>query len=397
MKKTIVVGVTGGIAAFKAVQLVSDLIKMNYDVEVIMSKNACEFIQPLSFESLTNHSVMVDTFDQRFMRSTQHISIAKKADCFVIVPATANVIAKVAHGLADDMLTTTFLACNCPKVIAPAMNTGMLENPITQANLKLCSNYGITIIDSSVGHLACGDIGKGKLADISIIIEAIEKVLMTSTQLLNKKVLISAGATIESIDPVRYITNHSTGKMGIALATAAKGMGADVTLVCGQLSVEKPYGITCIDAYSAKEMFEAIQTHYDACDILIMAAAVSDYRIQNVSEEKIKKKENTLTLELIKNPDILAWCGEHKTHQINVGFAMESENLIENAREKCLKKNCDLLVANNIKQQGAGFAHDTNVITLISRAETQAFELMSKTECANAILNKIIEKGETLC
>lgn len=397
MKKTIIVGVTGGIAAFKAVQLVSDLIKLNYDVEVIMSKNACEFIQPLSFEALTNHSVMVDTFDQRFMRSTQHISVAKKADCFIIAPATANIIAKVANGLADDMLSTTFLACTCPKLIALAMNTAMLENPITRANIERCRSYGMKIIESQVGHLACGDVGKGKLADIPYLIESIENALRTSNQLAGKKILISAGATLEAIDPVRFISNHSTGKMGIALAVEAKKLGADVTLICGQLSVEKPHGIHCIDALSAHEMYEAVTHLYMECDILIMAAAVSDYRVKEIAHEKIKKNSDTLTLELVKNPDILAWCGEHKTHQINVGFAMESENMIENAMEKCRKKHCNLLIANNIKQDGAGFKHDTNVITLIRENELISYELMSKNECANVILTKIIEEGETLC
>lgn len=391
MRKCVVVGVSGCVAAFKAVQLVSDLVKLDIDVEVIMTKNACEFIQPLSFEALTNHTVMIDTFDHRFEKSTQHISIAKKADCFILVPATANVIAKVVHGLADDMLTTTFLACQCPKLIAPAMNTGMYQNPITQANLKLAEHFGMQIIQPVSGHLACGDEGMGKLADISILKEAICDCLYSSDELKGKKVLITAGATTEPLDPVRFITNHSSGKMGCALARQAKRMGADVTLIHASMSVEPPYDITAIYTPKAVDMAKAVKERFDNTDIIIKAAAVSDYRCAEPSKQKIKKTDETLTLELVKNEDILAWCGDHKTHQVLVGFAMESENVLENARDKRRRKNCDLLAANSIVDPDAGFQSDTNRITLISEKDEKTYELMSKDECAAIILKAAAE------
>ena len=397
MKKTIIVGVSGGIAAFKSVQLVSDLVKKGYDVEVIMSKNACEFIQPLSFEALTNHSVMIETFDQRFEKSTQHISIAKRADLFIIVPATANVLAKVVHGIADDMLTTTFLACTCPKLIALGMNTNMLNNPITQSNIKLAKEYDIHIIESKVGYLACGDIGAGKLADLDVLMNAIEASLQDSHELAGKKILISAGATIEPIDPVRFISNHSSGKMGIALAKQAKAMGGEVTLICGKLTVDKPQGIKCVDAFNALSMYDEVTTRFNDCDILIMAAAISDYRVKDIADHKIKKNQETMMIELIKNPDILAKCGELKTHQTLIGFAMESENLIENARTKCIKKNCDFIVANNIKEEGAGFMGDTNIISLINQSQVKSYTLLSKDECAKVILTHSLDKGANLC
>lgn len=386
MRKCVVVGVSGCVAAFKAVQLVSDLVKLNLDVEVIMTKNACEFIHPLSFEALTNHTVMVDTFDHRFEKSTQHISIAKKADCFILAPATANVIAKVVHGLADDMLTTTFLACQCPKLIAPAMNTGMYQNPITQANLKLAEQFNMQIIKPVSGHLACGDEGMGKLADISILKEAICDSLYKSDELKGKKVIITAGATMEPLDPVRFITNHSSGKMGCALARQAKRMGADVTLIHAAMSVEPPYDIKTIYTPKAADMSEAIKKHFNSADIVIKAAAVSDYRSAEPAKQKIKKADDTLTLELVKNEDILAWCGANKTHQVLVGFAMESENVLENARDKRRRKNCDLLAANSIVDQGAGFQSDTNRITLITENDEKTYDLMSKDDCATVIL-----------
>ncbi len=395
MKKTIIVGVSGGIAAFKAVQLVSDLVKCQYDVEVIMTKNACEFIAPLSFEALTQHTVMVDTFDHRFEKKTQHISVAKKADAFILAPASANVIAKVANGLADDMLTTTFLACNCQKLIAPAMNTNMYNNPITQDNLNKCRHYGMKIIEPISGHLACGDEAMGKLADVAALKEAVIDAAEQSDELRGKRVLITCGATQEAIDPVRYITNHSSGKMGTALAMQAKRMGADVTLIAAHVETELPRFIPIIKVENTAQMLKAVQEHYDSCDILIKAAAVSDYRCQAISDEKIKKQNDTFTLSMVKNPDILKWCGEHKTHQILVGFAMETQNLMENALKKCKEKNCDLLVANNLKQAGAGFKHDTNIITLIQPTQSEQLTLMSKEDCAKAILQKI--KEEFLC
>ena len=390
MKPCIVIGITGGVAAFKSVQLVSDLVKMGYDVEVIMTKNACEFIQPLQFEALTSHTVMVDTFDKRFLRSTQHISIAKKASCFVVAPATANFIAKAAHGLADDMLTTTFLACTCPKLIALAMNTNMLENPITQKNIELCSQAGMQIIDSDSGFLACGDVGKGKMASIETIKQAIEKVMHPDTSLKGKKDIITAGATQEAIDPVRFITNHSSGKMGCALAKCAKEMGAEVTLIAAHMDVKAP-DVQVISVTSAKEMADAIKANYADCDICIKAAAVSDYTCKEVSAQKIKKNDETLTLTLQKTEDILKWCGQHKQHQVLIGFAMETENLIENAKRKCIEKNCDFLAANSLVTPGAGFQKDTNVIALIEKDNVTQYELMSKEECAKIILNKAKE------
>lgn len=390
MKPCIVIGVCGGVAAFKTVQLVSDLVKLGIDVEIIMTQNACEFIKPLQFEALTQHSVMVDTFDQRFLRSTQHISIAKKADCFLVAPATANFIAKAAHGLADDMLTTTFLACNCPKYIASAMNTQMLLNPITQHNIEICKSYGMHFIESDEGYLACGDVGKGKMADIQIIKQVLLDEIHHSDELKGKKVLITAGATQEALDPVRFITNHSSGKMGCALALQAKRMGADVTLIAAHCEVALPQ-VHVISVTSAKEMAQAVKEHFDDCDICIKAAAVSDYTLVHQSKQKIKKKEDTLTLELTKTEDILKWCGEHKTHQILIGFAMETENLIENAQQKCIQKNCDFLVANHLFTPQAGFGYDTNVISIVEKDQVENYELMSKEACAKIILEKAKE------
>ncbi|GAA6426463.1 bifunctional phosphopantothenoylcysteine decarboxylase/phosphopantothenate--cysteine ligase CoaBC [Dielma fastidiosa] len=386
MRKCVVVGISGCVAAFKAVQLVSDLVKLDLDVEVIMTKNACEFIQPLAFEALTNHTVMVDTFDHRFEKSTQHISIAKKADCFIIAPATANVIAKIVHGQADDMLTTTFLACQCPKLIAPAMNTAMFQNPITQDNLKLAKHYGIQIIEPISGHLACGDAGMGKLADLETLKAAIDQCLHSSNELAGKKVIITAGATMEAIDPVRFITNHSSGKMGCALARQAQRMGADVTLIHASMSVQPPQFIKTIYTPNAAAMAEAIKAQFDEADIVIKAAAVSDYRCAQPAQQKIKKASETLTLQLVKNEDILAWCGAHKTHQLLIGFAMETENVLANARKKRALKNCDLLVANSISESGAGFQGDTNRITILSETEEKTYDLMSKDDCAAVIL-----------
>lgn len=393
MKKCVVVGVTGGVAAFKTVQLVSDLVKLGIDVEVIMTENATQFIQPLQFESLTQHSVMIDTFDHRFPRSTQHVSIAKKADCFIVAPATANFIAKAAHGICDDMLTTTFLACNCPKLIAVAMNTQMLENPITQRNIQMCRDFGIEIIESISGYLACGDAGKGKMADIEVLKNKVLDTLETSTLLAGKKVVITAGATQEPMDPVRFITNHSSGKMGIALAKQAKRMGADVTLIHASVSVPLP-DVSCVKVTTASEMFEEVKKVYETCDVCIKAAAVSDYRVKEVSDQKIKKNESSMTIELVKNDDILYWCGQHKTHQVLVGFAMETQNLIENATKKCIQKNCDFVVANNLKTEGAGFQGDTNVVTLITKDTQESFDIMSKDDCAQVILEKV---GNQLC
>ena len=402
MKKTIVLGVTGGIAAFKAAQLTSNFIKKGYDVEVIMTKNATEFITPLTFESLTKHNVMVSTFEKVDDRSVKHISIAQRADIFVIVPATANVIAKIAHGIADDMLTTTFLAASCKKVISPAMNTGMYENPITQKNLDLCRSYGYEILEPASGFLACGDIGKGKLEDISIIEERVEQLLMEEQLLTGKHVLVTAGPTQEALDPVRYLTNHSTGKMGYEIARAAKDMGAEVTLISGPTSLAVPAGVKRISITSAAEMFQAVMQEYETQDFIIKAAAVGDYRPEAIAQDKIKKAGDVLEVRFVKNEDILAYVGEHKkAHQVLCGFAMETQNLIENATIKLKKKNCDMIVANNLRVEGAGFAGDTNVATLIHQDHMETLDKMSKYELGKKILQILLEKqkqkGQTSC
>ncbi len=401
-KPTIVLGVTGGIAAFKAAQLTSNLIKKDMDVEVIMTKNATEFIAPLTFESLTKHNVMVSTFDRVADRSVKHIAIAKRADVFAIVPASANVIAKIVHGLADDMLTTTFLAASCPKIICPAMNTAMYENPITQRNIGLLKEYGMEVVEPESGFLACGDVGSGKLADLNQIEDAIIMACIKTKILSNKNVIISAGPTQEKLDPVRFLSNHSTGKMGIALAWCAKALGAEVTLIHGPIKERIPYGVNAIATPTAQSMLEAFQNQYETADVIIKAAAVGDYRPQNPSSEKIKKHGDSLSLTLQKNPDILAWLGEHKReNQVLCGFAMETEQMLENATAKRKAKNCDLLVANNLKQVGAGFANDTNIVTILSDSEPIELPCMSKRNVALRIWEEIISvmktKGVLVC
>lgn len=401
-KPTIVLGVTGGIAAFKAAQLTSNLIKKDMDVEVIMTKNATEFIAPLTFEALTKHNVMVSTFDRIADRSVKHIAIAKRADVFAIVPASANVIAKIVHGLADDMLTTTFLAASCPKIICPAMNTAMYENPITQRNIGLLKEYGMEVVEPESGLLACGDVGTGKLADLNQIEDAIAMACIQTKVLNNKNVVISAGPTQEALDPVRFLSNHSSGKMGIALAWCAKALGAKVTLIHGPIHEPIPYGIHTLPVTSAQEMWKAFQNEYQSADVIIKAAAVSDYRPLAPADHKIKKQADTLTLPLQKNPDILAWLGEHKPqHQVLCGFAMETEQLLENAAAKRQAKNCDLLVANNLNQAGAGFANDTNVVTIITESKQIELPCMSKRDVAFRVWEQIIAimktKGALLC
>lgn len=389
VKQTVVLGVSSSVAAFKSVQLTSDLIKLGYDVEVIMTKNATEFIAPLSFESLTNHNVSVDTFAPA-MREVHHIALARKADVFVLVPATANLIAKVAHGLADDMLTTTFLAADCPKIICPAMNTHMYENPITQQNLEICRSFGMKLVEPDEGRLACGDIGKGKLADLEQIKEAIEDALYPEPFLKGKNVLITAGPTEEAIDPVRFITNHSSGKMGYALARMARRAKAKVTLISGPVALTPPSDVSCILIHSAKELLAAVQKSYEAQDIIIMAAAVADYASAEIADQKIKKQDERMQLELIKNPDILAWLGEHKkANQTLCGFAMETEHLLENATKKCKQKHCDMLAANHLLTPGAGFRSDTNIMTLITPDGYEELPLMTKNAVAEEILKRL--------
>lgn len=391
MQKTIVLGVTGGIAAFKAAQLASDLIKKDYDVEVILTKNATQFIAPLTFEALIDHNVVVDTFEKVQNRSIHHISIAKKADLFILVPASANVIAKVAHGIADDMLTTTFLACNKQKVICPAMNTQMYENPITQENLQRCRDLGYAILEPAVGHLACGDTGKGKLCDLQDILDYVDRFFHRSDLLKGKRVLITAGPTQEALDPVRYLTNHSSGKMGYSLAQAALDMGAEVTLISGPVQLTAPKGVRFYPVTTAKEMFDAVCAHCDTADFIIKAAAVGDYRPLYVSEQKIKKDGERLHVEFVKNPDILAYLGEHKRpHQIICGFAMETQNLLENAQAKLENKHCDMIVANDLHTEGAGFQSDTNIATILDRSSRTPCPKMNKYALGVTILKHML-------
>ncbi len=391
MQKTIVLGVTGGIAAFKAAQLASDLIKKDYDVEVILTKNATQFITPLTFEALIDHNVVVDTFEKVQNRSIHHISIAKKADLFILVPASANVIAKVAHGIADDMLTTTFLACNKQKVICPAMNTQMYENPITQENLQRCRDLGYAILEPAVGQLACGDTGKGKLCDLQDILDYVDRFFHRSDLLKGKRVLITAGPTQEALDPVRYLTNHSSGKMGYSLAQAALDMGAEVTLISGPVQLTAPKGVRFYPVTTAKEMFDAVCAHCDTADFIIKAAAVGDYRPLYVSEQKIKKDGERLHVEFVKNPDILAYLGEHKRpHQIICGFAMETQNLLENAQAKLENKHCDMIVANDLHTEGAGFQSDTNIATILDRSSRTPCPKMSKYALGVTILKHML-------
>ena len=390
--KTIVVGISGSIAAYKACELVRALKKKEYDVEVIMTNNATKFISPLTLGALISKPVLIDDFDDNGYE-IKHISYAKKADCFVIVPATANIIGKIANGICDDVLTSSFIAATCPKLIAPAMNVNMYDNLATQRNIERCKTYGIKFVEPGYGLLACGDTGRGKLADLNQIVAMIEYCL-SDKPLKNKRVLVTAGPTQEALDPVRYITNHSSGKMGYALAKRAFELGAKVTLITGPTGLDFPYCIKTIEIQTAKEMFMAVKEHYQKQDFIIKAAAVGDYRVKEIAKDKIKKKEETLTLELIKNDDILAFLGEHKTNQIICGFAMETQNLIENARKKLIHKNCDLLVANNLKEPGAGFKNDTNKVTFLTAENTQEIELMSKNNLSDLILKKLIEIQE---
>ncbi len=391
-RKCIIIGVTGGIAAYKAATLVSSLKKKGHEVHVIMTKNATEFISPLTFETLSSNRVSIETFDRSFEYSVQHVSLAKKADVFAVVPATANVIAKIVHGIADDMLTTTFMACLCPKIICPAMNTGMLENEVTQNNLKRCKELGYHLVESDSGYLACGDIGKGRLADLYHIENAIDYALTQEKTLHGKNILITAGSTLEAIDPIRYIRNHSTGKMGFALAKQAKANGANVTLITGLTEIPDLFDVNTIHVKSAQEMFEAVKQNYSNADIIIKSAAVADYSPENYSQQKIKKSDNSLNLKLAKTQDILKWLAENKLpNQFLCGFAMETENLIENAKSKLINKSVDMIVANSLIQTGSGFAGDTNIATILTKEKTIEFNLMSKEDLSNEIL-KLIEK-----
>lgn len=389
--KTVLLGVTGSIAAYKAATLASMLVKAGANVEVIMTKNACNFINPITFESLTGNKCIVDTFDRNFKYEVEHISIANAADLAVIAPASANVIGKLASGIADDMLTTTLMACKCKILIASAMNTNMYENPVLQRNLDSLKEYGYEEIEPLSGRLACGTTGKGKMQEPEIIFEYILKELASDKDLKGKKVLVTAGPTQENIDPVRFITNHSTGKMGFALAKAAMLRGAEVTLIKGPVSIAPPMFVNVIDVVSAKDMFEAVQHNYGDCDIIVKSAAVADYTPVETADEKIKKTDSDANISLKRTKDILAFLGENrKEGQKICGFSMETENLIENSLKKLKKKKIDLIAANNLKVDGAGFGTDTNVITLISDDSIKELPLMSKEAAANAILDEII-------
>ena len=391
--KTIVLGITGGIAAYKMPNVAHALVKLGADVHVLMTKNATEFITPLVFETLTNRRCIVDTFDRNFQYDVAHISLANAADLLLIAPATANVIAKVAHGQADDMLTTVTLAAHCPKLVAPAMNTHMLENPITQDNLKTLEHYGVTVIPSGSGMLACGDVGSGRLPDEGVLVDYVLRELACQKDLRGKKVVVSAGATQEAMDPVRYITNHSTGKMGYAVARACMLRGADVTLLAstGCHLPAVPF-VKIVPFTTASDLFEAVKENARDADALVMAAAVADYRPAVVAADKVKKKDGELTLALERTQDILAWVGEHKPEKLFVcGFSMETKDLLQNSTAKLHKKKMDMIVANNVKVAGAGFGVDTNVVTLITQDTVEELPLQSKDEVAMRIADKIAQ------
>ena len=390
--KTVLLCVSGSIAAYKIAYLASALKKLKADVHVLMTRNATNFINPITFETLTGNKCLVDTFDRNFEFSVEHVSLAKAADVVLVAPASANVIAKLAHGLADDMLTTTVLACTCKKIISPAMNTRMFENPITQDNLKICEHYGMEVISPASGYLACGDTGAGKMPEPEVLLQYILKEVQYEKDLKGKKILVTAGPTREAIDPVRYITNHSTGKMGYAIAKTAALRGAEVTLVSGPAEVEPPMFVNFVPVVTAKDMFEAVTSRSDEMDAVIKAAAVADYRPKFVNTEKTKKKDGDMAIELERTDDILKWLGEHKKDsQFLCGFSMETQNMLENSRKKLKKKHLDMIVANNLKEQGAGFGTDTNRVTIISEKEEKNLELMSKEEVADEILNYILE------
>ncbi len=389
--KTVLLGVTGGIAAYKAAALASALVKQHAAVEVVMTQHATEFITPLTFEQLTGRKVMVDTFDRNFVHQVEHISLAQRTDLVIIAPATANVCAKLAHGLADDMLTTTVLACRCPKLIAPAMNTNMYENPVTQDNLDTLRRYGWEVITPASGRLACGAVGPGKLPEPEDLLQYVLRQLALPHDLSGKRILISAGPTQEALDPVRYLTNHSTGKMGYALARMAMLRGAEVTLVSGPVPIAPPPFIRLIPIVSARDMFEVITANAPDADYIFMAAAVADYTPAQYADDKIKKHDGDLSIPLQRTKDILAYLGEHRSdNQIICGFSMETRDMLENSRAKLQKKKVDMICANNLKVPGAGFGVDTNVITMITKDDITQLPLMTKEETANAILDKAI-------
>lgn len=392
--KTVVLGVTGSIAAYKMANAASMLVKLNADVHVIMTKNAANFINPITFETLTHHKCLVDTFDRNFEFNVEHVALAKKADIFMIAPASANVIGKMANAIADDMLTTTVLAAKCPVLIAPAMNTAMLTNPIVMDNIEKLKHYGMTVIESDKGYLACGDTGAGKLPSETVLIEYILKEIAMEHDLLGKKILITAGPTKEAIDPVRFISNHSTGKMGYSIAHAAMLRGASVTLISGPVSITPPMFCDIVNVESAAEMYDAVMSDYSSYDIIIKSAAVADYRPENTAKEKIKKSDSSFSSEikLTRTKDILSELGRKKRPgQILCGFSMETENMLENSRKKLSEKNADIIAANSLRESGSGFGVDTNVLTLITADSEERLTLMSKEKAAHCLLDKINE------
>ena len=389
--KTILLGVSSSIAAYKAAGLASALVKQHANVEVVMTENATKFVTPLVFEQLTGRRAMVDTFDRNFSHQVEHISLATRTDLVIVAPATANVAAKLAHGLADDMLTTSILACKCPKLIAPAMNTNMYENPVTQDNLEILRRYGWEVIEPASGRLACGTTGKGKMPEPEDLMQHILRHLAMPHDLEGKKVLVTAGPTQEALDPVRYLTNHSTGKMGYALAKMAMLRGAAVTLISGPTAITPPPFVNVIHVRSAKEMFEAVAQHCESSDFIFKAAAVADYTPAQYSDNKMKKTDSDLSIPLERTQDILKYLGQHrKEGQVICGFSMETQNMVENSRAKLAKKNVDMICANNLKVEGAGFGVDTNIITLITKNDTTQLPLQSKESAANAILDKAL-------
>lgn len=391
--KTVLLGVTGGIACFKAAALASMLKKQHADVQVVMTKNATEFVTPLTFEQLTGNRALVDTFDRNFQYNVAHIALADRADFVLIAPATANVIAKLAHGLADDMLTTTILACTCPKALAPAMNTNMYENPVTKDNLAILRRYGWEIVDPASGHLACGAVGKGRLPEPEDLVEVCLHALAHEKDMVGKRLLVTAGPTQEALDPVRYLTNHSSGRMGYSIAKAAARRGAQVTLVSGPTALKKPAYVETVDVVSAQDMYEAVTSRAKDMDIIVKAAAVADYRPATLADNKIKKQDGDMAIPLARTKDILGALGENKRPgQFLCGFSMETENMVENSKKKLEKKHLDLIAANNVKVAGAGFGVDTNILTLITPEGMTELPLMSKDAAADALLDAILER-----
>lgn len=391
--KTVLLGVSGSIAAYKIASLASMLVKQHADVHVIMTKNAANFINPITFETLTGNKCPVDTFDRNFEFQVEHVSLAKKADVAMVAPASANIIGKMAHGIADDMLTTTLLACRTPILVSPAMNTNMYENAIVQDNIRTLQQFGMKVITPASGYLACGDTGAGKMPEPEVLFSYIEAEIACEKDLAGKRVLVTAGATQEALDPVRYLTNHSTGKMGYALARAAMLRGAQVTLVSAPTDLEPPLSVEVVPVVSAQDMYEAVESRFDGTDILVMAAAVADYRPREVADHKIKKKEGDNVLELARTTDILGTLGARKRPgQFLCGFSMETEQLVEHSKEKLKKKHLDMIAANDLRTQGAGFGTETNVVTLITPEETEELPLMSKLEVAHRILDRVLTK-----